>query len=512
MLYYKAPYKLVRVKTRNKRMIWYMRFDDPLTGKVISKSTYFADKDNAESLCRKFVRENPEFVKALRLNPDLFTIYRKRALEETANKRLSHGNRGKNCDVSLGEGTAQLFDDSTMQKKASLSFTNNQIVISLANVIAVAPTPVFSPSEPSAEVKPALSLAPAVPQVSAPTMIPPSLSLPDTSTALSFATYAEPWWDWDRCPYVLAKKNRGTDKKPGIKKSTTDTNRGWVQHHMIPYFGNYSLSQIDVDIVNAFLIHLKNDTSLAPKSINNIRSILFTMMQTAVVKGLIATNPVAATMTLVDDREEPEIITKEEAEKLFDMKNFNICWKEDVLAYVINRTAAMTGMRLGELRALSMDDVSETEIRVTKNYNDHYGISTPKNNTSRVIPISRDIYIGLYAVNMNHEGGDFIFSRDGKKPICTSMPWKSLEAALAGIGISRAEMAKRKINFHGWRHFFTTQCVEANINPEMIRSVTGHKTPAMLSRYTNLNTSDMQPITDLQKNFLDSDSPQKVRK
>ena len=106
MLYYKAPYKLVRVKTRNKRMIWYMRFDDPLTGKVISKSTYFADKDKAESLCRKFVRENPEFVKALRLNPDLFTIYRKRALEETANKRLSHGNRGKNCDVSLGEGTA----------------------------------------------------------------------------------------------------------------------------------------------------------------------------------------------------------------------------------------------------------------------------------------------------------------------------------------------------------------------------------------------------------------------
>ena len=293
MLYYKAPYRLVRVRVRGKKLIWYMRFDDPVTGKVISKSTGFADKDKAESLCRKFVRENLEFVKVLRLNPDLFMVYRNRALEETANKRLSHGNRGKSRDVSLEKGSAQLYDDSTMQKQASLSFSNNQIVISLADVIAVAPTPVFASSEPSVAENPVAQLASAIPQIAVPALVPPSLPVPDTSIDISFATYAEPWWDWDRCPYVLAKKNRGTDKKPGIKKSTTDTNRSWVQHHMIPFFGHYSLSQIDVDIVNAFLIHLKNKTHLAPKSINNIRSILFTMMQTAVVKGLIATNPVA---------------------------------------------------------------------------------------------------------------------------------------------------------------------------------------------------------------------------
>ena len=133
------------------------------------------------------------------------------------------------------------------------------------------------------------------------TLIQSSIQTTPTN-GMTFEDFASPWWNWDSCPYVLARRAAGTEKHPGIKKSYVETSEMWTRRYLIPYFGKYKLSDISVDMINSFWQVLKDKHGLAPKSINNIRSIFIIMMKEAVSKGLIERNPVEMTIARTVDK------------------------------------------------------------------------------------------------------------------------------------------------------------------------------------------------------------------
>ena len=47
--------------------------------------------------------------------------------------------------------------------------------------------------------------------------------MPDHTSQTTFEEYAKPWWDWDNCPYVLARRQAGTEEHPGILNSALIT-------------------------------------------------------------------------------------------------------------------------------------------------------------------------------------------------------------------------------------------------------------------------------------------------
>ena len=98
---------------------------------------------------------------------------------------------------------------------------------------------------------------------------------------LTFEEYASPWWHWDTCPYVLARRSAGTEKHPGIKQSYVKSSEMWTRRYLIPYFGKCKLSDISVDMINSFWQVLKEKHGLSPKTINNIRSVFIIMMKEA---------------------------------------------------------------------------------------------------------------------------------------------------------------------------------------------------------------------------------------
>ena len=310
-----------------------------------------------------------------------------------------------------------------------------------------------------------------------------------SSSNITFEEFASPWWHWDTCPYVLARRSAGTELHPGIKQSYVKSSEMWTRRYLIPYFGKCKLSDISVDMINTFWQVLKDKHGLAPKTINNIRSVFIIMMKEAVSRGLIERNPVEMTISRTVDKKKQELLTDEECARLFDADRIKELWNDRIVYYVYSLVAGLTGLRAGELLALTINEVQRNKIIVKRSYNESYGMSTTKTSEERVVPITDEIYRYLYVVWQSHpnEENDFIFSFDGKKPMNEGRARAAFYKAMEKIGISEAERKRRGITFHSWRHKFTTDCVKSNMHPEKIMALTGHKSAEMLLRYTDLN-------------------------
>ena len=313
-----------------------------------------------------------------------------------------------------------------------------------------------------------------------------------SSSNITFEEFASPWWHWDTCPYVLARRSAGTELHPGIKQSYVKSSEMWTRRYLIPYFGKCKLSDISVDMINTFWQVLKDKHGLAPKTINNIRSVFIIMMKEAVSRGLIERNPVEMTISRTVDKKKQELLTDEECARLFDPENMPKIWGGNLLYYAYSFVAGLTGLRAGELLALTIRDVTPEMICVNKSYDSkHRIITTTKTSEERNIPITHEIYRMLYVSYHSHPKGkaSYIFSSDGATPIKEGLARKAFYKALEKIGISEEERARRGITFHSWRHKFATDCVKANMHPLKIMALTGHKNAEMLFRYTDLNVA-----------------------
>ena len=83
------------------------------------------------------------------------------------------------------------------------------------------------------------------------------------SSDTTFLEFATPWWDWDNCPYVVARRAAGTEKHPGIKQSYVQSCKMWTKQYLIPFFGKYKLKDISPDMINSFWKFLKDmETSI----------------------------------------------------------------------------------------------------------------------------------------------------------------------------------------------------------------------------------------------------------
>ena len=307
---------------------------------------------------------------------------------------------------------------------------------------------------------------------------------PSVSTSMTFEEFASPWWSWDTCPYVLARRAAGTEKHPGIKQSYVKSCYLWTKNYLIPYFGKYKLTDITVDMINTFWQVLKDKHNLAPKTINNIRSVFIVMMKEAVKKELIERNPVEMTIARTVDKKKQELLTDEECAKLFDIDRIQELWNDRIVYYVYSLVAGLTGLRAGELLALTINEVKHNKIIVKRSYNESYGMSTTKTSEEREVPITAEIYRYLYVAWQSHpnDENDYIFSFDGKKPMNEGRARAAFYKAMEKIGISEEERLRRGITFHSWRHKFTTDS-------------------SMLLRYTDLNpekdlSSQIQEIQD----------------
>lgn len=152
--------------------------------------------------------------------------------------------------------------------------------------------------------------------------------------------------------------------------------------------------------------------------------------------------------------------------------------------------AIETGMRLGELAALEWQHI-DLQRRVAR-------LPDTKNGSARAVPLSTKAAQAFNALPRSISGRVFPVHVDTIKQsfrAAVRRGRKVYEIELASAGIAqdaiRADLMLTNLKFHDLRHEAVSRLFERGLNPMEVAAISGHKTLAMLKRYTHLRAEDL---------------------
>ena len=258
----------------------------------------------------------------------------------------------------------------------------------------------------------------------------------------------------------------------GRKRSTVDAYRSWNRVHFEPFFGAAEIGKIDRRLIEAFAADLSRK-GLSPKSRRNALGTLHSVFDYAVREGWATRNPVKEVEQPRVHDSDPDIhfLNVEEVEALLRAV------PDDDLGRVERRmylTAAMTGMRQGELLALRWRDIdwAARRVRVRRNFvRGEFG--TPKSKrSSRSVPLADRVAGELDLLHRETPYGsddDLVFAHPHTgKPIDRSKLLKRFKSALRLGEI-------REVRFHDLRHTFGTRMAAQGVPMRTLQEMLGHR-------------------------------------
>ena len=255
------------------------------------------------------------------------------------------------------------------------------------------------------------------------------------------------------------------------KRSTIADYRGYLDRHLGPFFGGRPMDRIDRARVESYLLAKKRD-GLSYKTIANQLTFLHGLFAFAVKREWVARNVVA----LVDRPRAPrfkdrriKFLTREQLEALLRAVPDDYLGEVERPLYL---TAAMTGLRQGELIALRWCDVdwSASRVRVADNYV-RGEFDSPKSHRGRSVPMADRLAAELerhFQASRWRGENDLVFAHPltGHVLDASKLRKRFYEA------LKRAELPR--ITFHGLRHTFGTQMAAAGAPIRAIQEWLGH--------------------------------------
>ena len=164
--------------------------------------------------------------------------------------------------------------------------------------------------------------------------------------------------------------------------------------------------------------------------------------------------------------------------------------KTDHPFYPIWVTALMTGMRSGELKALSWSDIDfdGKTISITKQWTNKTGITSPKGKKNRVIPISDDFLSFLKEWKLKSDkGSDFVLPQ--------LLEWENGEQAKITKLFCKS-IAITPIKFHDLRATFITNLLSRGVSLAKVMAIVGHSEIKTTNVYLRLAGVDVAGATN----------------
>ena len=273
-------------------------------------------------------------------------------------------------------------------------------------------------------------------------------------------------------------------KRTGRKHSTLTAVESVLRVHLEPFFGNRVISSITHEEVVDLMYAMENE-DLSPKTIRNYLgtlSALFTYAK-APRRRWATSNPCEGLeLPRVPEDVEIHFLTVEQVERLVRSAQPGPFEAVDRAMY---RTAAMTGIREGELIALRWMDVDwpARAIRVRRNYVlGEYG--TPKSKrSSRSVPMADQVamaLIGHFEASGEPGDADLVFaSPNGGGPLSKSGILRRMRASLKAAKLDDSR------RFHDLRHTFGTQMAGKGTPMRTLQEWMGHRDIKTTERYAD---------------------------
>ena len=278
-----------------------------------------------------------------------------------------------------------------------------------------------------------------------------------------FSKFAWHWFD------VYVKNNN--------KHSEIISKESILRVHLVPYFGKFSLEQIDNQLVEKYKQE-KMKTKLKSKSINNHLTVLKKCLETACEWKLLKNTP--RIKLLKTPPQKFDYLTIHECEMIL---NNSIDDLKDMIILGLN-----TGLRFGEIIALSWEDVDLNKRMLSINKSISKGLlGSTKSNKNRYIPMSPPAY-------------EMLRSREKKNGfVFTNIKGDALEQVkyckLLHRACERANM--RKIGWHTLRHTFASHLAQKNISIKAVQELLGHSDIKTTMRYAHLGISELRSAVEI---------------
>ena len=224
-------------------------------------------------------------------------------------------------------------------------------------------------------------------------------------------------------------------------------------------FGSKRLAEIrSLDVEQYKLMRCE---TAQPATVNREVALLKHMFNLGIQWEYTLDNPTRGVKLLREDNIVERILSPEEEERLLAEAHADL---KPVLTTAVN-----TGMRLGELLALTWAEVDLTQRLIT--------VRHTKNGRLRRLPINDGLLEALKALHGKSSKAEYVFRspRNGNR---RSSVRTAFEAANRRAGIS-------KLRFHDLRHTFATRLVAAGVDIVTVKELMGHRDISMTMRYAH---------------------------
>lgn len=256
------------------------------------------------------------------------------------------------------------------------------------------------------------------------------------------------------------------------KATTLGDYRSMLHKHMEPFFGERPVEKIGPDWISRYIATKKRE-GLATKTITNHLAFLHGLFSFALKRGWAPSNPVASVDRPRAPGGDPDI-------RFFDLGELEALLRavpDDYLGptdFALYLTAAMTGLRQGELIALRWIDVDwqAGRIRVRRNFT-RQRFGTPKSKrSSRSVPTADRV-----AAALERHFKRSAFQGDEDLVFCHPQTGNPLDASKLRKRYKKAlkRVALRPVRFHDLRHTFGTLCAAAGVPMRTLQEWMGHR-------------------------------------
>lgn len=269
-------------------------------------------------------------------------------------------------------------------------------------------------------------------------------------------------------------------QRPYIKDSTYATYINIISNHIIPYFGNMNLREINAELNQEFIRYLSQNGrldrrgGLSTKTIKDIMILWLSIIREAAKENYMPMISGKYKYPASDKRGLVKCLTVNQESRLVELL------KEDMNLRNLGILLALsTGIRIGELCALRWSeinlDVETISITQTlqriylKSRNGGYSkviISSPKSESSiRTIPISHK----MAKILQKYKGIKDAYFLTG-----TTNKYIEPRAYREYYNRFTAQHQMHYVSFHGLRHTFATRCIEAGCDYKTLSELLGH--------------------------------------
>lgn len=329
--------------------------------------------------------------------------------------------------------------------------------------------------------------------------------------------------DYQSSPWVAHEKKRTGD---GPSKKYVDNLSRAMRLYGIPNIGSMktigSFTRADAKA----LVDKLSSHGISPDNINSVVKGLRTAYNFAAEAGICDYNPVDRLKQFKAPGKKVEILTPSELrDAIMVLERYACISPTQKAAWLATRLAVHSGMREGEIRAFSLDQMQQVvddngvvqpyyRIEVNCSWDDakkEKGKTKGRYDRTTVIPENLAEDLIAFAEENDRQDSPLLFKsfvEDVDVPIVKNVFQMALYKALAEIGINEAERRRRGITFHSLRHYFDTVMKDLAERQEhfnkLIREAVGHKSRKVdESIYTHTTARKLIFLGGLSEHLLD---------